>query len=275
MPFNPFPPNTPLPPPIVEVLFKGLIILRPNNNGTCTVGMHRYTDDHFLIIEVRGKPPTGRDFLVLRRTGLLGRQLSIGLSPSPGTGVSAFQPEGANFRRATSSDGRDLRWAIDLRDPKDFYATALEMHADAEPGILMTDGVFFSADITDERELGIKRTRGGDTIDLRRIATIVGAIISPPAGSSVVLNDGVMPDLSLPRSGDPPGTTYRVSVRNDPVAIDFVPTHDELELYFDLVRKPGGVAIPPNEQYSLEVSPHGIHGRNTDRIPCMPILLGG
>lgn len=279
MPFTPFPPNTPLPPPLVQVLFKGLIILRPDTGGVCTVKMHRGTDDHFLIIEVRGKPPRERDFLVTRRAGLLQNTLSIGVDPAPGGNrVFAFHPEGGNLlNRKNGVDGRDLRWAIDLLHPGEFHgANDLVLHEENAPGIRMTDGVFFTADITDDREIGVRRKRSTDNLDLHRIATIIGAIIPPPASTSRVVLDwgGGEQPLSLPRTQDPAGTVYTISVRNDPVVIDFEPTHDELEEYYDLVRKRnGGSEVPQNEQFRLEFSrPSGL--RTTDRIPCMPVILG-
>jgi hypothetical protein len=151
----------------------------------------------------------------------------------------------------------------------------------ATPGIQMNDGIFFTADVTDSSEVTIKRTRGGDIKQLDRIGTIIAAIVTPQSGDVVLDWGGGEQALRLPRpvgtgaGQDPAGTAYRVSVRNEPVAIDFVPTHDELERYYDLVHKSVGVSVPGNEQFRLEVNLHKIGPRNTDRIPCMPVLLDG
>jgi hypothetical protein len=269
------------------VLFKGLFIIDPNNNdGSCTVGMHRGTDDHFLIIEVRATRPNGSDVLVMRRAGLLQNTLTISTNPpSPAPRVSAFRP-GANFDRQNCTEVRDLRWAIDLLHLKEFHgpnSLTMNMQA-ATPGILMNDGIFITSDITDESEVKLRRTRGGDGVPLHRIATIISALIPQPTATGVVVLDwGGGELLQLPRpegtgtGQDPAGTYYRISVRNEPVAIDCIQTHDELERYYDLVKKSDGGLVLGYEQFRLEVQLQGkeFGRRNTDRIPCMPILLEG
>jgi hypothetical protein len=287
MPFANYP-NPTLPAHIVEVLFKGLIILNPNDDGTCTVGMHRTSDDHFLIIEIRAKRPGGGDVLVARRAGLLQNMLTIRASnPGPGPRVSAFRPgasAGVSLNRQTSSDTRDLRFAIDLLHPIEFYGpnSILMDLQKATPGIQIFDGIFVAIDVTDDNEIEIKRARGASNVmPLDRIAAVTGALIAPPAGSVILdWNDGTSLTLPRPVGGgdgqDPAGTSYRVSVRNEPVEIDFT-LHDELESYYDLVKKLDGSSVPLNEQFSLLINlhPHGIGTVSTDRIPCMPILLDG
>jgi hypothetical protein len=284
MPFIPTQPNTNLPAPIVELLFKGQIILRPETDGAfCTVRLNRVADDHYLIIEVRAKRPR-ENRLVTRRAGLLANRLTIGIDPLPPPNerrVYAFQPK--PFDRKSSGEVADLRWAIDLLHREEFHGPdSLVLHPADEPDIRIAAGIFFTADITDNREIGVRRTRGTDHKELERIATVIGVNLAPPAGSHVVLDWGAGDTLRLPRpegSGanqDPAGTYYTVSVRNDPLAIDLEPTHDELELYYtDMVRKQGGGNVLNNERFQLEFSPRGVHSRSTDRIPCMPVLLGG
>lgn len=274
MPFPTFP-QPQLPPALVEVLFKGLIIIRPNAGGTCSIWVHTAPDDHFLIIEIRGRSTTRGDFLVARHTGpIQGAPLTIGFDQGS-AGVSAFRPTGPIFDRITASDTRDLRWAIDLEHPE-FFATPLGIDQNVPQSIEMQDGIFFTADVTDERDLDVGRKRSLDYRNLRRISTVLCANVTPPPGRSVVLNRAGTPGwpITLPRAGDGPNARYRVSVRNDPLAIDFEPTHDELERYYQLVRSSGGAGIPEPDQFQLEVRPRGSARRSSDQIPCMPILLG-
>lgn len=276
MPFIKFP-QSQLPAPIVEMLFKGLILVRPNPGGTCSIWIHTAPDDHYLIIEIRGRSPAGSDFLVDRHVGpIVGAPLTVSFSSGP-AGVTAFQPEPRPFNRRNAQDRRDIGWSIDLEDTVFHPGGNLIIDAAFPPNIEMSNGVFFTADITDERVLDVGRKRGGDYVGLRQILTVLCANISPPAGSTVVLNrTGVSPwPIALPRAGDPANTRYRISVRNDPLSIDFDPTHDELERYYELVRLPSGAVVPPADRFQLEVRPRGSSSRSTDEIPCMPILLRG
>ena len=281
MPFNHYEESPQLPPSRVEVRFKGLILIRPDG-ATCTVRLHSSTPDHFLIVEVMAKRPGGGLDLVTRRAGALQNHLTIRVDPAPAEPrVSGYHPEGAGFTRKFSADTRDLRWAIDLLHPDFHGRDGLTANEGAEKVIRVLDGIFFTADITDDGEMGVRRTRQGDNLDLFKIATVIGLRIPlPAANSNVVLDWGGGDEIRLPRpvgagqGQDPENTTYKISVRNDPVGIDFEPTHDELEEYYDLVRKPGNVAVPPFEQFSLEITPRGIHKRGTDRIPCMPVIVG-
>lgn len=283
MPFKPSTAN--LLPPVVEMLFKGQIILKPEANGNfCTVRLNHTADDHFLIIEVRAKRPDDSNVLVTRRAGQLQNPITITtdpLLPDIQRGVFAFRPR-EEFNRKTSGDESDLRWAVNLLHQDEFHGpNSLILHPADEPDIRIDAGTFFTADITDDREIGVKRTRGADHKELHRIGTVIGVNIVPPANGHVVIDWGGGETLRLPRpvgngnNQDPEGTYYTVSVRNDPLAIDFRPTHDELELYYrDMVRKSNGNPVPNNEKFKFEFSPRGTHSRTTDRIPCMPVLLG-
>ena len=276
MPFRDFP-HPQLPSPLVEMLFRGLIIITPGAVNTSLIWIHTAPDDHFLIVEIRGKSRRMGDFLILRHTGpITNPPLTVAFDQGS-AGVFAFKPHPRPFDRKTASDRRDLGWTIDL-EHAEFHGAALAIAAGTPVSIQMSDGVFFTADVTDERNLDVGRKRGSaDYVALRQISTVVCANISPPAGASVVLDRAGVSGwpITLPRAGDDADTRYRVSIRNDPPVIDFQPSHDELERYYELVKMSGGGNIPPRDRFELDVRPRRTGGRSTDEIPCMPIMLGG
>ena len=105
----------------ITVLFKGLLVLSALADGSCEIGVHRMTDDHFLIIEIRGRTTApDRDFLVMRHAGPLSQDFTLKVDPplNPNPGVLAFQKDNLRFDRSSpNNDLRDFRWKVDLHVP--------------------------------------------------------------------------------------------------------------------------------------------------------------
>lgn len=280
MPFKKFP-DTSLPLPTVEMRFKGLLVVNPaDDKKKCQVGIHRLGDDHFPVIEIRGKTRAGRDFLVARLLGPLPSPLTIGLDPRPANSyVYAFWPAPRPFNRSTDHHDTDLGWAVDLQEPKHFHNEKLQMFSPGVgPYLEISDAVFFSGHLTDKTEVVVKVEGPNGVDDLHRIASVICASISlPNEGHRVLISGGgIASPIILPRSGDEPDTLYTVSVRNEPLSIGLEdePTHEELDQYYEVIRKLNGTIVPIRDRFRIKMS-SVVHPRLTDEIPCMPVGNGG
>jgi hypothetical protein len=263
----------------VGVIFRGLLLIRPDAEGTsCDIGVHRRAIDHYLTIAITGKPPSGDDFVIDFHAGPLnGRHFSMRVDPPTGDGVFAYAPTTPPLDRSNDrNDEYDLQWAIDLQS-SEFHGEPLEVDLVAtSPGIEMWDGVFYTVLKTDESDVSLVRhTPDGRPFDMHSIAHVIGASIAIRAGESLVIEwheSDVPRSLRLPRPGDLANTKYEIYIRNDPPGFATEAEHDELEQYYRVLTKAGGT-IGVGDRFRLET--RGEKLLTTDRIPCMPILVGG
>lgn len=277
MPFNP---ATELPTsPLATVIFRGLLLLRPDAAGNvCEVGVHRRAADHYTTIAIVGRRPGGEDFVIDFLAGPpTGRTFSIGIDPPAGGGVYAYTPGETFDRNAADNDDHDLRWAIDLEGPEFHDGPLGTDAAGILPGIELSHGVFHTVLRTEADDVNVTR-KGGSKPDsiLRSIAHVIGAHLAPPEGSSLLVKwqeCGLDRSLRLPRAEDPAGTSYEIYVRNDPPGFSAGPGHDELEQYYQVIRQ-GGTAVGAAARFTLEAIPVKAPFFTTDRIPCMPVVLG-
>jgi hypothetical protein len=263
----------------ITVLFKGLLVLTTaevdeRSNGCCEVGVHRMTDDHFLIVEIRGKS-NGKSFLVMRYAGpLVSQDLTLKLDPPTKTGVLAFHSTSAKFDRSKDNDKTDFRWNIDLNDRDYFHRYDLSMFPEAlEPCIKLFDGTFFSHELYEDSHLKSTPPGGAQSKDLYKMAAVIGAKIEVDSRHCLKIEwSGAGSPLVLPRTIDEPATEYLISVRNEPLALDTPPDLNELVNYYPALRKKNdGTVIPPGERFGLTTKSIPT---KTDEIPCMPIVLG-
>lgn len=276
--------------PLVTVFFRGLLLINPNAAGTsCEIGVHRRAADHYPTIAIVGRKRNGDEFVIEFISGPpRGRSFSISAQPpkghAPAAGeVSAYLPAleypEPFDREHGKNDDKDFRWAVDLEGPEFHDGQLGADEAGTLPGIVMSHGVFYTALLTDKREITVTRRGGGvgkPEKDLQRIAQFVGAHIVPPEGHTLLVeweDRGVAKSMSLPRPEDE-GATYQIYVRNDPPGFIQETSHDELELYYDVIRQ-GGSAIGVGDRFSLKAEPVRKEPLlTTDRIPCMPVVLG-
>ncbi len=266
-----------LPAPTVIVMFKGLMLLKPENDRSCTVGIH-YNPSFFheLSITIEAQKPDGTSELIgapLR--GQLEDTFTIEKT-SGSQGVFGFFP--GNFSRA-SGDAQDLRWAIDLQNPREFHDPGsfplTWIPGMVMPGIIMRDGVFYVSDRSDPTTLFVQRVRAGDNLNLRRIGTVIAASIPVQGTEKVRLSwrqGGTARTLEVPRpvAQDPVGTVYSVSIRNEPLSIGTGTTHDEVAEYYRVLTRNGNLILP-NERFKLEMVQ--LNSFDSDRIPCMSVFL--
>lgn len=276
---NTFQPTTQLPTDQITVLFKGLVVLSALADGTCEAGIHRLTDDHFLIIEIRARTANS-DTLVMRHAGPLTREFSLKVDPplNPTPGVFAFQPITAPFDRskdpAAPNDFLDFRWKIDLHDPDFFHPpnTLQTFPLALTPRLTISNGTFFTFKLTDKiKAQSVSPVAGTSPKDLNRLAAVIGARIELNGTVLRVEGDDVPNPLILPRPGDQVGTKYEISILNEPLAIGTQPDPDELSRYYDVLRqKPGGAVVPSGQRFKIDPKSN----LRTDEIPCMPVVLG-
>lgn len=265
----PFTTTTTLPPARAKVTvhFAGLMMLKPGNDNTCEIGIHRFSSTHsfqiVLVVSKPKRPPT----LIRLVTGPLLRPFAIEVLPRPTTGVQVFARTPEPFvRDDETNDVRDFRWALNL--------SALHPDVDfndgARPVATLNGGVLFTPNLTPS-DLDPKLVRGGETTLLHRMAADLAAAIRLTETGRVVLTWdqlGESKELTLPRSLDPEGTTYTISFLNNPPITDPV-DHDEMYLYYRVLEI-GGARIPRSSQLALDFVNDD---PTTDEIPCSPVFL--
>ena len=268
----PFQPTATRPTGSITLLFKGLLVLSGAADKACQVGVHKMTDDHFLIIEIRAKNDA-QDSLVMRHAGPLTSEFKIKVDPPTDRGVFGFQRDTGRFDRSKPNDSMDFRWKIDLHDRDHFHPIDLQMFpAFLSPVISISDGTFYTHLLTDKLKVSSVPPSGAPK-DLHRLAAIIGATIQLDELHTVNIDSGNGSPVILPRTNDPAGTNYVISVRNEPLAIGTGPDPDELERYYPALRKKaGGTVIPVAERFKVKATPTPLF--KTDEIPCMPIVLG-
>jgi hypothetical protein len=267
MPFTPTI-NPPSINPFLTVEFAGLMLLSPGPGNTCNIGIHHWSLIHtfqvMLIVNKPGHPPT----LVRLLTGPLTGQLAITLDPQPAQGdFQVFAPTTPPFiRQSSGNDARDYRFAINLRD----LHPSADYNDGARPIATLSTGVLYTSNLSPD-DLDPKFVRGTlPPIRLYYISADLAAAIQPPTNTNVKLTWselGEPQSLILPRRRDPAGTTYTVSLINEP-PISSPPEHDELGLYYKVLTV-NGAPIPSLEHWRLEYA----YDEKTDEIPCMSVTL--
>jgi hypothetical protein len=266
MPFTPTT-NPPLTNPLVTVEFAGLILLSPGADNTCDIGIHRWAPTHAFQVMLIVNKPNRPSTLVRLIAGPLTGSLAIRLEPAPTHGdFQVFAATTAPFDRFNPQNNElDYRWTINLRDRH----PGADINEGARPIVTLSTGLLYTPNLT-ARGLDPKLTKGTVSISLNRIAADLAAAIQPPTGGRVKLEwseFGISHSLTLKRDEDPPGTTYTVSLINDP-PIGSPTEHDELDLYYRVLTL-GGVPIPFPDRWHLEYA----DDEKTDEIPCMPVTL--
>lgn len=258
----------------VTVKFAGLLLLKAGEGNTCEVGVHHLSPDHvfqaMLVVNAPGRP------LELTRlvTGRLPTQLSINLVPAPESGFQLFAQEPFVRDRPGNHDF-DYRWAINMRklNPKADFTDA------ARPGVSLNAGILYSSKLTGTTlrpelinpppppQPSSGPEQAGSTLKpLHRFAADLAVAIDIPDTSVLEIRWNER-GLDLPREDDPEGTTYTISLMNDPPSGGPVP-HDELGLYYDVLEE-DGEPIPLARQFRFKPRPTA-----TDAIPCMPVTVG-
>ena len=270
MPFT----TTNVPPalkPLVTVEFAGLLLLRPGDNNTCEIGIHRFAKSHIFQLSLIVNKPDQNPTLTRLLSGPLTGEIKIRLQPDPDPeagNVLAFAPTADPFIRTAGANNHDndYRWSLNL---KSIHPNA-SFTDGARPIATLKTGVLYTPTLT-RAGIDPKLTRPGlPDIPLFRVAADLAASIVPPDQHKVVVEwteMGDPQDIILPREGDPPGTTYTVSLLNDPPSLDPTP-HDELADYYKVLLNNGAV-VPANERWALTYS----SAQKTDEIPCLPTVI--
>ena len=265
-----FPPVSTYPAsPTVIVQFSGLMVIRCLNPQNCEIDVLR-SATHKLQIGLEVKEPGNATRTIPIKLAGGGRAFQMIQTP-PSSGVAAYNRSGAAFSRSPSDDGRDFRWSINL-EGDEFHREELEVIPEQiHTTILLTSGIFCAASRTDEVSFPyITRTRGGQ-YGIRSLADVVAARIDLPAQSRLDLSGLTGAVISLPRPADRPGTTYVITITNEPPGAPMA-ANNELADYYPALRKQGGAPITDGEKWKLEVVPPDV---STDEIPCMPGIFDG
>jgi hypothetical protein len=213
------------------------------------------------------KPNLPLTFIHITR-GPLTAPLSIERFPAPAAGFQVFA-KNPFAPDNTRSHRLDHRWALNLRS---MHPNA-DFNGDAAPMVTLNTGILYAANLTREG-LNAELTPAEQpptrpNRPLHTFAADLAVAIDIPRDSALVVRweeSGEQQILTLPRESDPQGTTYTISLMNDPEVTN-PPPHDELALYYQVLRD-SGAQISQDEQFRISVPP----GRS-DEIPCMPVVL--
>ena len=257
--------NEPAPNSPVTLTFSGLMVLKPGDNNTCDIGVHRFTRDHLFQVIVIENNPNRPPTLTTLFTGPLTGPFSIFLSSNPDGGdFKAFAPSPSKFGRSEEENEKDFRWAINFRE---HHADA-QVNGGAEPVINLKTGVLYTPTRT-RPGLAPRLTRDGENRELNRIAEELAVAIARSEGTRLVLqwqDLGVENSFTLPLDGDP-NTTFTVVFTNNPPNLILEP-HDELALYYRILKVDNS-SIADNLQFRLAIA----DGARSDEVPCMPTTL--
>ena len=274
--------------PTVKIFLQGQLILEPQDNFTCDIGVNRCAPSHELSIEVRQRMrnPDSPDIILMRQLGKLEPSgVEIDVEPTSANGVKRFVPS-VQFARDQNADGGDFRWLVDLTSAEFHDAEVVVNGNDTEPNIKIRDGIFYTALRTDPTVVTVTRT-GGDKpdLDLYRVAALVGVNIYLP-------DDTVKFKLTFTQNGErqnmvlakPPAASgikcYEIRINNDPLYIDptlDLATHQELKEYYKVID---GVFVDDEpvdfKRFELLFGRPAARGAETPdlgtpTIPCMPI----
>ncbi len=254
----------------VTVEFKGLLLLKPDGNNGCEIGIHRFSSTHMFQVILIVRKPERAPTLVRLVTGPLTRPFAINVTPPPCMGVQAFAPTPEPFDRSNpnrTNNNLDFRWAINMRTP---HPNA-DFNDGAHPVATMNAGILYTPTLSrtslDPRLVPAPTTADTPQIRLRRFSANLAAAICLPADGQVDLSWEESGELKLPRPSDPEETTYTISLLNEPPAFG-LSSHDELDLYYSVLQVNGEPILAP--RYHLDLN---LGNPSTDEIPCMPIVL--
>jgi hypothetical protein len=277
MPFNTtqvFPPEDPG--PDVQIFLHGLLMLRPDQNGACQVGVHRLSVQHKLSVEVRVKGTIPPDPPLLRLAGTLDSAgLKIGIDSENPPGVSKFVIDDGEFDRDDqTNDPKDFRWSLDLQKLDPLQPPMLLEESGISPVITIEDGLLHTARQTNPLNVQVALTHvGNPDTPLKSVARIIGVNIYLQEGENLVLSwfgDGRDQTLTIPRKKavDRPALIY---IDNSPSLMPSRTDHSELAEYFKVISN----ATPTTRRFNVDFQVLGTNPQGTDRAPCMPVVVGG
>jgi hypothetical protein len=260
----------------VQILLTGLLLLIPQDDGSCFMAVHNTScTAHRLSIFVHRR---GSDTPLARFSS----SLRIAVEPLTNSIVTRFVS--GDFARRESDDPRDSRWAVDFRA---LHGTGCNLAPGTRPGINLSEGLLHSFQRTDPNSLRVELVEPQrPPAPLNRIAEKIGANIYLHAGQQVVLrwNDDVGPhELRLPEANNP-GTGYMIEIDNGPE--DAGDLHNDFQEYYRILT-----GVSPNARRDLlfnglpslgcdplteaaKIEAAGIIFANID-APCMSGLLDG
>ena len=251
----------------VTVKFAGLMLLKPNENNGCDIGIHRLSDTHalqvILVVSKPDRPPS----LVRLVAGALTEPFAINVTPDPRTGVKVFARGPEPFDRNRQNNNElDFRWAINMQQLHE----GADFNYGARPVATLNTGTLYTSTLT-LTELTPELVNGTTRTALPRFSADLAAAIELQGADTVelswVVESGERRTLDLPRPKDPPRTTYTVMLLNDPPVVDAL-AHDELSQYYQVLEV-AGQPIPKEKRFRIAYNGNP----NTDEIPCMPVVL--
>jgi hypothetical protein len=265
-------PNSP-----VTVKFTGLMLLKAGPNNTCEVGIHHLSEFHtfeaILVVNQPGRPLT----LVRLFSGPLSAPVSIRRAPAPPAGFQVFAQEPFS-RNNGSSHEFDHRWALNPRS----WHPGVDFDEGANPILTLNAGILYASNLTREGlNPGLvpapsptslpnpKKQRAIQPLHGFAADLAVAIDVTPPNSGLFIEWDeaGTRQTVQLPRAIDPAGTTYTISLMNEPLSTT-APAHDELSLYYNVLRANGN-RVPLSRQLRIQVEDPG----RSDEVPCMPVIL--
>lgn len=258
--------------PRVTIGFSGLMVFKPGANNTCEVGVHRFSNNHGFRAVLIVRKPNRPAIVMPLLTGLPTAPFFIRHLPEPVAGnFRVFAPTADPFNRAAANNNElDYRWAVNLRS---IHPNAT-INSGAPPLVILKTGILYTSNLTrellDPKLVPHPEARGISDIPLNRLAANMAASIIMPGGSSVQITWGDLGDkvdLLLPRTGDPPNTTYTIFFTNDPPNLN-AEIHDELLLFYKVLEE-NGRAIPDEQRLSLK---YNTDEARTDEVPCLTLV---
>ena len=283
MPFKPeftFPPILPL----VKVFFNGLMIVKPNANGSeCEVYVHKTATDHVFSIDIRLKQPNRPDQTIGRHLGPLeiltetaDRTIGFLLTTNTAT-PRIFAYRGP---ATTTVDPIDRVFDLNVHHPGN---TAI-LRRDAEPGIFMNDALFYCAEKTvPGLDVELRRAQNDQVVtQLGQFSAILGANIYATGVNVAWREKGEVKSFPL-NNNIAADAYYEVYIDNDPPFVPLPPAneqpHDELGEYYKILPN-----VPPGEKLKLffkripgqnPAVPVAPQDKGSNRIPCMTVIDTG
>jgi hypothetical protein len=256
----------------VTVKFAGLLLLKPNGDKMCDIGINRQPGHAFQLMLIVDKPDLPLTLLRLSSGPLTG---DVKITNSASTAAfKVFTRDDNPFDRAAANNNPlDARWALHLTD----YHPGADFDNGARPIVTLNDGLLYASNLS-RLELNPMLVTPQPPpsppteTPLHRVAADVSASFDLAGSDKVSITweeAGHAQSFGLPRiqTVDPIGTTYTIVVLNDPPATS-EPPHDELALYYEVLKVHGN-QIPPNERKQLVFKV----AAKSDEIPCLPGLL--
>lgn len=289
-----------LPPdPVVKIFLQGQLILEPQADKTCDIGVNRSATKHEFSFELRQRMVDPIPDVVIMR--ILGEielpDVKIGLKAPAGDGVTG---KGAKrlipteeFERAETDDPQDFRWLVDLSS-KEFHNANVDINGnDTEPSITIMDGIFYTAQRTDPKVVTVHTVQKAEdatgaelviTEPLNRIASLMGVNIYLPDDGSAKFKlkwtqNGVKETLILDKPTAESGIKhYELRINNDgpfvnPEHAD-PPAHKELREYYKVIDRVGtaeAAFIPFELLFEKPGSTIELSNLGSPTIPCMPV----